>query len=81
MTHIKGLEIFGIDLQTMTKDCQKKFACSATYGLIPGMVKDKEVIVQGHLSYEIQEYLINRCSIPSNLIQIVVAKNVKPKKK
>jgi translation initiation factor 1 (eIF-1/SUI1) len=39
VTHIKGLEIFRVDLTSMVKDCQKKFACSASVGIIPGTLK------------------------------------------
>ena len=36
VTHIRGLEVFGIDLNSLTKELQKKFASSATVTLIPG---------------------------------------------
>ena len=32
VTHIRGLELFGVDVVGLAKDCQKRFACAATTG-------------------------------------------------
>ena len=32
VTHIRGLELFGVDAVGLAKDCQKRFACAATTG-------------------------------------------------
>ncbi len=81
VTKIRGLELFGIDLTQFAQKCQKKFACSATATLIPGMVKEREVIIQGHLASEITVYLNTNNSIPIHLITTKLLKGVKPKKK
>jgi translation initiation factor 2D len=81
VTHIRGLEVFGVDLQAFTKDCQKRFACAASTGLVPGMVKDREVVVQGHLSSELEGLLVEGCGVPKHLIEVKVGKGVKPKKR
>jgi len=81
VTKIRGLELFSIDLTQFAQKCQKKFACSATAALISGMVKEREVIIQGHLAEEITTYLKTNNSIPIHLITTKLLKGVKPKKK
>ena len=81
VTKIRGLELFGIDLTQFAQKCQKKFACSATATLIPGMLKERELIIQGHLAHELTGYLNTNNSIPIHLITTKLLKGVKPKKK
>ena len=81
VTHIRGLEVFGVDLGGFVKDCQRRFACAASAGFVPGMVKDREVVIQGHLSAELEGLLVEQCGVPRHLIEVKVAKGVKPKKR
>ncbi len=81
VTKIRGLEVFGIDLVQFSQKCQKKFACSASAALIPGLLKEREVVIQGHLAHEITIYLNTNNSIPTHLITTKLLKGVKPKKK
>jgi len=81
VTKIRGLEVFGIDLVQFSQKCQKKFACSASAALIPGLLKEREVVIQGHLAHEITIYLNTNNSVPTHLITTKLLKGVKPKKK
>ena len=119
--------MFGIDLNCLTKELQKKFASSASVTLIPGnliflilmyllehknslhriqffnaalpnnflayinsfycayrnqgMVKEREIIIQGRLASEVEMYLISTYDMPKHLIASKVLKGVKAKKK
>lgn len=46
-----------------------------------GMLKEKEIIIQGHLALEVEMYLISTYDMPKHLISSKVLKGVKPKKK
>ena len=43
ITTVRGLHLFGLDPEVVSKDWQKHFACSVSVGLIAGMVKEKEI--------------------------------------
>ena len=45
------------------------------------MLKDKEVIIQGHLAAEVEMYLVGTYDVPKHLIRSSILKGVKPKKK
>jgi translation initiation factor 1 (eIF-1/SUI1) len=45
------------------------------------MVKDREIIIQGHLAAEVEKYLTVTYEIPNHLLNSQVLKGVKPKKK
>lgn len=45
------------------------------------MIKDREIVIQGHLAVEVESYLTDTCNIPSHLIDSKILKGVKPKKK
>jgi len=46
VTHIRGLDIFGIDMATFSKECSKKFAASSTIGPVNTNPKEKEIVIQ-----------------------------------
>jgi translation initiation factor 1 (eIF-1/SUI1) len=81
ITKVRGLEIFGFDISVVTKEFQKKYACSCTISAVKGFPKEKEIVMQGHLSFEVESYLIDFLTIPRHLMAIKVLKGVKPKKK
>ena len=45
-----------------------------------GMVKDREIVIQGHLAAEVEKYLTVTYEIPSHLLHSRLLKGVKPKK-
>ena len=57
-----------------------RFACSASVSTIAGMQKEKEMLLQGQLGYEIEIYLHEHCGIPKSLIDITSTKGLKKKK-
>lgn len=58
-----------------------RFACSCALGSVPGIPKDKEIVIQGNLAYEAEGYLSSAKGIPKSLIEIDTAKGAKLKKK
>jgi len=46
VTKVRGLQVFDFDVDTLAKDWQRRFACSASSSLVPGMVKEKEIVMQ-----------------------------------
>lgn len=82
LTAVSGLEALGIDLTDLAKDCQKKFACAAAVSPVAYQKAGiNELIIQGHLGSELEEYLTNELGIPKSLISIKLAKGLKMKKK
>lgn len=66
------------DPDTVAKDWQKRFACSVSVSLVPGFLKDREIIMQGSVSVELENHLTTKCNIPRDL---VVNKAIGKKKK
>lgn len=58
-----------------------RFACSAALSSVPGIPKDKEIVIQGNLAFEVESYLCTTKGIPKSLIEIDTAKGAKLKKK
>ena len=81
VTRIRGLEPFGLELSSLAKDCQKKFACAASVCAVNGIAHQKEVVIQGHLGLEVEMFLSNQLKLPKHLIELVTQKGVKAKKK
>jgi translation initiation factor 1 (eIF-1/SUI1) len=52
----------------LAKDWQRRFACSASTSLVPGMIKEREILMQGRVAHEVEQYLIDVCRIPRDLI-------------
>lgn len=46
VTKVRGVHVFGLDADVVSRDWQKRFACSASVCAIPGVVKDKEIVMQ-----------------------------------
>jgi hypothetical protein len=53
----------------------------AMSGLLTDAISRQEVVVQGHLSQEMKEWLHVRYGLPERLVDIEIRKGVKPKKK
>jgi translation initiation factor 2D len=80
MTHIAGLESFGIDLDELAREFRQKFAASSTVGPSASNPRITEVCIQGHLGNEAVEFLVKTYSMPRNLLSVSLKKGVKAKK-
>lgn len=58
-----------------------RFACSVSLSSVPGIPKDKEIILQGNFAHEAENYLIDSFGIPRHLVELVTGKGGKLKKK
>ena len=77
ISRVYGLHYFGFNIKTVAKDWKKSFATSVTVSQVPHNPKEEEIVAQGALSYQIQEYIINNMKLPQNLVQIQKKKGKK----
>ena len=76
VTAVSGLEAFGLDSKKMAKDFGKKFATGS--GVTKLASGGEEIIVQGDVSDEIEEFLLDNYKvIPEDNIQLVEDKKKK----
>lgn len=76
VTAVCGLEAFGLDNKKMAKDFGKKFATGSGVTKLPS--GGEEIIVQGDVSDDIEEFLLeNYKVIPEDNIQLVEDKKKK----
>lgn len=76
MTAVSGLEAFGLDNKKMAKDFGKKFATGSGVTKLPS--GGEEIIVQGDVSDDIEEFLLDHYKvIPEDNIQLVEDKKKK----
>ena len=68
VTIVRGLQSFGLSNEIVSKDWRKQFACSVSVNTIAGMVKAKEVVMQGNMINELERCLYEQCHIPRELI-------------
>ena len=68
VTIVRGLQSFGLSNEIVSKDWQKQFACSVSVNTIAGMVKEKEVVIQGNMINELERCLYEQWHIPRDLI-------------
>lgn len=50
-------------------------------GSVPGIPKDKEIVVQGNLGFEAETYVAEHCGVPRHLIELDTSKGGKLKKR
>jgi predicted RNA-binding protein (TIGR00451 family) len=81
MTHIIGLERYGVDLDDLARKLSKKFAASSSVGANTQQPKLMEIVIQGHLAAEAVEFLVSTYGMPAKLLNVSIKKGVKPKKK
>ena len=74
MTHIVGLESYGIDLEELAKEFRQKFAASSTVGPYASNPRLTDVCIQGHLANEAVEFLVKTYSMPRTLLSISLKK-------
>ena len=79
VTTVRGLHLFGLDPEEVSRDWQRLFACSVSVGLIPGMTKEKEILMQGNMISELERCLQEQCNIPRELIQNLMTGRKKKK--
>jgi density-regulated protein DRP1 len=79
VTAVQGLEAFGLDLKKVSKDFGKKFATGASVTKMAGGLGE-EIVVQGDLSDEIWEFLVEGGTygdIPEDNVECVEDKKKK----
>jgi len=76
VTAVSGLEAFGLDLKRVSKDFGKKFATGSSVTKVAS--GGEEIVVQGDVSDEIEEFLWERYKeIPEDNIELVEDKKKK----
>lgn len=76
VTSVQGLEAFGLDLKKTAKAMATKFATGSSVTKVPG--GGEEITVQGDVSVEIEEYLLeNYTEVPEDNIEMVEEKKKK----
>jgi len=74
VTHITGLETYGVSPKEFASACRKKFACATTNQKLPGSQQKgkQEVKIQGDLIYDLIEFLGNPATynIPRQFTEI-----------
>ncbi|KAI5789699.1 translation initiation factor SUI1 [Peziza echinospora] len=73
---VSGLEAFNLDLKKVAKEFGKKFACGSS--VTKAAAGGEEIVVQGDLSDEIEEFLLEKYKdIPEDNIEMVEDKKKK----
>lgn len=76
VTAVSGLEAFGLENKKVAKDLGKKFATGASVTKVPS--GGEEIVVQGDVSEEIEEFLLEKYSvIPEDNYELVEDKKKK----
>ena len=75
MTAVQGLEAFGLDIKKVAKDFGKKFATGSSVTKIPG--GGEEITVQGDLSDDILEFLVDKYDVPEDNAELIEDKKKK----
>ncbi len=73
VTAVSGLEAFGLENKKVAKDLGKKFATGSSVTKVPS--GGEEIVVQGDVSDEIEEFLLEKYPvIPEDNIELVESK-------
>ncbi|KAH7408452.1 RNA binding protein-like protein Tma22 [Phaeosphaeria sp. MPI-PUGE-AT-0046c] len=75
VTAVQGLEAFGLDIKKVAKDFGKKFATGSSVTKIPG--GGEEITVQGDLSEDILEFLVDKFDVPEDNVELIEDKKKK----
>jgi density-regulated protein DRP1 len=75
VTAVQGLEAFGLDIKKVAKDFGKKFATGSSVTKIPG--GGEEITVQGDLSEDILEFLVEKFEVPEDNVELIEDKKKK----
>lgn len=69
VTHIKGLEAFGLDLKQVAKRCASKFACGCS--VVSNPAGYEEVVIQGDVVDDLLDFIPDEWSVvPLDQIEI-----------
>lgn len=93
VTAITGLEAHGLDLKKVSKELGKRFATGASVTKIAGVAASgagagagagasagaaEEIVLQGDLAYEIEEWVLENCKeVPEGNVEVVEDKKRK----
>jgi len=55
VTHIKGFELFGLDLKKVSKRLANKYACGCS--VVKSPANEDELVLQGDYAYELPEFI------------------------
>ena len=58
-----------------------RFACSVSLSSVPGIPKEREVVLQGNFGADMEAYLGASWGVPRHLVELETGKGVKAKKK
>jgi density-regulated protein DRP1 len=75
VTAVQGLEAFSLDIKKVAKDFGKKFATGSSVTKIPG--GGEEITVQGDLSEDILEFLVEKFEVPEDNVELIEDKKKK----
>lgn len=88
VTIIRNLEtllfsaVGGLDVESITKFAQKKFACSCAVSTVPGMAAHvREIVIQGPFAMDVPSFLQEVVGIPAQYVEVVASKHLSNKKK
>ena len=57
-----------------------RFACSVSVSPVPGIPKEKEILLQGNYANELEEVLV-QYGLPKTVFEVSLGKGIKSKKK
>ncbi|KAJ1921774.1 Translation machinery-associated protein 22 [Mycoemilia scoparia] len=78
ITHVNGLEVFGIDLKKVAKQLANHFACGGSVSKNPQGLD--EIVVQGDFSQEIRDIIVKKYpQVPPQNIELIEDKKEKKK--
>eukprot|EP01033_Poteriospumella_lacustris_P002815 gene2815-2045_t len=82
VTIIRNLEtllfsaVGGLDVESITKFAQKKFACSCAVSTVPGMAAHvREIVIQGPFAMDVPSFLQEVVGIPAQYVEVVASKH------
>lgn len=88
VTIIRNLEtllfsaVGGLDVESITKFAQKKFACSCAVSTVPGMAAHvREIVIQGPFAMDVPSFLQEVVGIPAQYVEVMASKHLSNKKK
>jgi len=79
MTHVRGLEAFGVDLGVLARGLQKKLAAAASVGPCGDNPQMQEVFIQGNMAHQVEDFLSSDCGFKKSMLTVSLKKGVKGK--
>lgn len=70
VTHIRGLELFGLDLKKVAKTCANKYACGCS--VVRNPAGYDEVVIQGDFVDDLLDFIPEEFrEVPESQIEVV----------